>query len=66
MGLKTCQFCRTVYDATFVGVLLENIAHHHVQLVAPSRGLLDHFVVEVLPIQWGREEHRLSWLCRCG
>ena len=50
MALKTCQFGRTVHDATFVGVVLKDIVHHQFQLVGLLPGLWDHFVVEILPI----------------
>lgn len=50
MGLETYQFCGAIYDATFVRIIVENIVHHVRQMVAFFRGLLDHFVVEVLPV----------------
>jgi len=65
MPPETCRFGRTVYDPTFVEVVLKNIVHHHIQMVGLPRGLWDHFVVEVLPIQRGGKEHSFPRLCHC-
>lgn len=50
MGLKAYQLCRAIYDATFIRIIIEYIVHHVFQMVVFFRGLLDDFVVEVLPV----------------
>ena len=63
IALETYQFGGTVYNASFVRVVLKDMVHHHFQVVGLPRGLWDHFVVKVLPIQRGGEVHRFPRFC---